>query len=911
MLRFLVAELRHRRSRALSLSIGILIAALSFILLTSAVSTSELRLRGTIEHHFRAPYDILVRPRSSYGPLEKSQGLVAGNFSSGIFGGISLRQWHQILSIPGVAVAAPVANLGYVAPFIHVRIPIDRFLNRNGVQLYRLTVTWSADRGLSRYPGPVSFVYFTRVDRQLAPRNGVHSEVLPSGKSIPVCSGFNKGVPAGGSPVFLFKGPDSWFLQCFSERSPNAAQGNVYPFPSGQVGSGTDVLYPVLLAAIDPEQEAKLLGIQKTIVGGRFLRPNEGVSGPPDGRVIPVLVGSRNYVDEPLDVSVQRLQVPKNADVPKTLASAHAYGFLTKLNGSVVGHVHVSTRALFNEEIRALTSTPRAGGLQNYWAIGDASYGGSPLTGLRPKIVTNPPEAYALPVAGPVAAPGNQDLQFRRIVNHERSYFQGRPTSEFRLDVVGRFDPQLIEESDSLSQVPLGAYFPPTLLPADTQSRRFLGDRPLLPSMNLGGYIQQPPALLTTLRALRFFSSPLNFDAGDQYAPISIIRVRVAGVTGPDDLSLARIRTVAQLIRQRTGLAVDIVAGSSPSPMVIDLPPGKDGRPSLVLREAWVKKGVAVTIIRALDRKSLFLFFLVLFVTGLFLANGALAAVRARRREIGTLRSLGWSSGNVFGAVLGELALIGLVAGLIGTGLALIMIRVFDLHLSIPRALGVAPIGTGLACMAGVLPAWRAGRTEPIEAIRPPVSTRASTGSVRHVAGAAFANLRRLPARTIVGAGGLFIGVAALTVLLAVDLAFRGVLVGSLLGGVISVQVRGIDLLSVALAMVLSGLSIADVLVLNIRERAAEIVTLRATGWDDRQLGIMVAFEGAWLGLIGSVPGAVVGILIVAAAGAVSAQTLFAGAAAVAIATVIALVASVVPAMILVRVLVPAVLAEE
>ena len=58
-----------------------------------------------------------------------------------------------------------------------------------------------------------------------------------------------------------------------------------------------------------------------------------------------------------------------------------------------------------------------------------------------------------------------------------------------------------------------------------------------------------------------------------------MIRVRVAGVTGPNAVSLERIREVAQQIELRTHLDVDIVAGSSPTPTTIDLPAGKFGQP--------------------------------------------------------------------------------------------------------------------------------------------------------------------------------------------------------------------------------------------------------------------------------------------------------------------------------------------
>lgn len=53
--------------------------------------------------------------------------------------------------------------------------------------------------------------------------------------------------------------------------------------------------------------------------------------------------------------------------------------------------------------------------------------------------------------------------------------------------------------------------------------------------------------------------------------------------------------------------------------------------------------------------------------------------------------------------------------------------------------------------------------------------------------------LRRAPARVALGAGGLAVGVAALTVLLAIQRAFQGVLVDTLLGRAISIQVHGTD----------------------------------------------------------------------------------------------------------------------
>jgi len=336
----------------------------------------------------------------------------------------------------------------------------------------------------------------------------------------------------------------------------------------------------------------------------------------------------------------------------------------------------------------------------------------------------------------------------------------------------------------------------------------------------------------------------------------------VKGVTGPDELSLERIKVVAQRIHDATGLDVDITAGSSPHPLTVDLPAGKFGRPALRVREGWSKKGVSVAFLRALDRKDLLLFGLILAICGSFLANGALAAVRARRAEIGTLRTLGWPSQAIFGVVLAELLAIGVIAGVVGTLLALVIVAAFGLHLDLWRAALVVPLSVGLALVAGLVPAVLAGRGEPLDALRPPVSAVGGLGRVRSVAGLAFANLRRLPVRTLLGSVGLLVSVAALTVLVAIERSFGGTLVGTLLGNAISVQVRTSDFVALGLTILLAGVSVADVLYLNLRERSAELATLRAVGWSDAQLRTTVILEALGIGALGSLAGAVLGLLL-------------------------------------------------
>ena len=46
--------------------------------------------------------------------MERREGLVRDDYLSGIFGGITMAQYHRIARLPGVQVAAPIAMIGYV-----------------------------------------------------------------------------------------------------------------------------------------------------------------------------------------------------------------------------------------------------------------------------------------------------------------------------------------------------------------------------------------------------------------------------------------------------------------------------------------------------------------------------------------------------------------------------------------------------------------------------------------------------------------------------------------------------------------------------------------------------------------------------------------------------------------------------
>lgn len=858
MLRMVLAQALRRRGRSLAVVAAVVVAAVSFSLLTSAVATSQLRVHGTVQANYRSAYDILVRPANSRTPLETSNRLIQENYLSGIYGGITLAQYHRIQQIPGVEVAAPIAMIGYMLPSLYLGFPINKWLSSDQQQVFRVTSSWTADRGLSTYPGATNYIY---VD---GARNAYKHDQEG-------CATFSHNL---GAPQSAFDFEHMTGMICGATNPPDPGAPGFGGLTHGQIGNGYQYYFPVLLAAIDPIEEAKLVGLDKAVVSGRYLTPDDKtqlLGGPTadfQNQSVPVLMANQPLSDDSLSMEVQRLTLPDQSVLPSKLSSPTAQQWLSHLPGSTLHTYRMSDDSMY-PRLLATYAKPRNLVQTQYWSPGQVDYRTAEGGHLAPDVRSNPDAAtWSDPRLGFLAPPSSADVAFRRIqvhigsnqiiTNEDGAQVYASPV----VHEVGVFDPSEIEGFSALSQVPLTTYYPPDAAPGNPISTRLLHGRSLLPSQNLAGYLQQPPMMLTTLKALHSFTDATAFSDTNATAkaPISVIRIRVAGVTGIDQTSLARVRLAAEQIQRQTGLDVDLTMGSSPHQELIDLPAGRYGRPPLVLSEGWVKKGVAVALLSAVDAKSLALFGLVLLVCLLFLVNATVAAVRTRRTELGVLACLGWPAWRIFALLESELLATGLAAGLLGTGLAGGIAVSLSLHVSWWQIALITPVATGLAALAGIGPVWRACSATPMEAITPAVRSPRRAARVGSVTRLAIVGLSRWPGRTILGAAALFVGVAALTALIAIQRAFQGGVVGTSLGDVVAIQVRGVDYLAAALTIALGALAVADITYLNISERTSEIGTLRSTGWADSHVRRLFATEGLLTAGVGAILGAVLSI---------------------------------------------------
>ncbi len=907
------AQLRAHWGRALALGLGVVAATSVFTVLTGASEVERLELRGEVAAA-PSPYHILVRPPGTRTDLEAERGLVRPYQLSGQFGGISLVDYHAIRGLGGVEVAAPVAMVGYIMTATQVAVDVGPRTDA-GRELLVADVVYTSGRGLTEIEQPAaSYSYVTpnavSVVGQLNDAGAPHgvAETMPDGSDVLVCPARAHGAGVADSPAAAARERSS---SCLTTRPGSDPATRTLQAPSRRTVT-LEWSFPVLVAAVDPEQEAALTGDGEAPAALQALAGSAPAAGT-GSRPVPVVVAAQPNVDAQAEVSVRRLP-DEAAERFAAGLSLDEVGDLLATPGPVVGAGNVTAQQAYEELIRQTTESPVDILVDSFWTTEPTAYDVGAGGVLKPRPVDNPQDVWrsSVRIEGYVPVPPVvADTGFRAVRPHPGAALSQTGATLPQLGIVGVFEPSDFEAAEFD-----GAY---GLAPADARSRELLGDQPLLPSGSPAAYHLGPPTAFVRLSDLETFTGS-GIELADPDAPVSAIRVRVAGVEGVSPVERERVRLVADQIRAATGLDVDIVLGSAATEQTVELPAGAFGRPELALAETWMRQGVVAAVMQAVDHKSVTLFVLVLAVSTLFVANVSAASARSRRGELEVLSRIGWSRGHLLRLLLAEVLLVGGAAGIAGALVSVAVGWVTGLEVTVSRALVAVPVAVFVALIAAAWPAWRASKPSVAGMVQPRTGPgqRASgirgvrSPVVRGVRSLAVANVVRSPGRTGLGVLAVALGCAALTALLGITLAFNGAVVGSVLGDAVSVRAREIDYVAVLVTILLSSIAVADVVFLNMRDRRAEFAVLLAVGWGDGRVRRVVLAEAALIGCTGAVCGTLAGLAVAAGlAGELRAELLVAAALTVTGGTAIPVLASLVPAAALRRMTVASTLTRD
>ncbi len=819
---------------------GLLLFAVGLSTFAATTQSVEFSVRTSISEHWRGAYDLLVRPPQAIQPTESESGLVEGNYLGVPQGGITRAQYEEIAGLPGVEVAAPVATLGYV-------------LNATGDvtvigpppeegRLYRWTIRLSG-------PAPEfnrQWETFWKI--QYPDQPDVIAQMQITGAQPMTMAGL------AGRPLFsdIAQLPRQW----------------------------------TLLAGIDPAQEARLVGLPDTIVTGNYLPLAPGLKktmdmfqpDQPPLPQIPIIISKNAFLgDTRVDVRLEAIPAP-DFDLTDDVAAARAYaqnkpaevilehsipldGNLSPLSGNAIW-----------VEIGKEPEIGELGGI-GYLDFGTLLYPGGAAYETLPEAPAGAAYANVFRVK-PLGSWGEQILPLLKVGQTDDPGFaryiqthkvgvlpeaplfrplEVRSLPPFRFKVYGRYDfLSLAAPQDPLAYVPLGIYEPPQAVLRYDEDGQPLPGQIYTPDLNPGGFIPRPPLALTTLDAIEYLSGREDF--------IDAIRVRVAGIDAYTPENLARVEALAAEIVERTGLHVDVVAGSSPQKVLVQVPG------TGYLEEPWTTLGAAVEVSQGMTTANSILLLALLVASVLFIAETSQVSLLGRYPEIGTLRAMGWSAAQTLRYLLLDALAMASLAGVLGMLASLALNLAAGLRITGGILAGVFLIGVSAYLIGAALPAWQVTRRWPVALLQqgemdfPKARPQASRSLHLAALAARQAWMRR--ARFLMTAFIVALGMALGVFLAGVLLALQGRLQITLLGTFISMHVRSYHFLMALIVLGMSFLAVLGNLLLSVNERASEFALLLATGWQRKHINRLVVLEALWTVLAGAFPGALLSLAV-------------------------------------------------
>lgn len=776
---------RDRLSLAL-IGVAVLSAGLSVMsLLTDSI-------RGTVvrayEQTWRSPYDILA-----HMPLDGTpQGdLTEPNILTTLPPGITQAQLEEVRKVPGVEVAAPVAVVGHVQAGPSYLFP-SADLPHPGGGIYRITSQVTSTDTL--VPEAMREEYVVALPD---PRTGQLPDQVPDGALL---------LDAGQRVSLVI---------------------------SAQI--------PTLLVGVDPEAEDKLVGLNKALTEGRYLRSADGVDTRQVGSrpvpVIPVLVNTFGLRGMTYSLTVEELD---------------AGGRVKR---------KVAERTLAGDELLTAIEEGEVALHRVYGQSGTLTY-----TPVRSPHPDRWPDAFAM-------RPASVDLQsllaYSGPVSPQTSVTAGTPVRPwtpgaddqiFYYAIRGYFDSSRLDVAkDPDSQLPLMTYRPAeALLVLDGDLRPVNPPRRIAGSLSPTGFLSSPPALLTTLEAARGL-------AGEN--AVNAIQVKVAGADHFTPEVVARVHDIAAEIERRTGLVAEVTMGSSPMKVLVQVPGPGPGESAGWIEVPWIHKDAAMTVVQQVEFGYSGYIAVVLIVGALYALTTALTGVTARRREVGVALAVGWPGRYLGRIAAGEQMLFAVVAGVLAAFSAAV-------GGAGPRMVGgVFAVSLVLYLPACIAAGWAAAATPPGAALRwgdtaPGRRVLPGTG----ILPLAISSLLGRPLRTCLTGIAIALPTGLITVLAFTAGHLDGVLYTTLTGQYAALKVGPLQFAAGAVALLVAATAAFDLIRQNAVDHRDERALLHALGWPHRWIaGTMVA-EGVLLGVLSGA----LGLLLVAG----SLQVLYGSAAA-------------------------------
>lgn len=204
-----------------------------------------------------------------------------------------------------------------------------------------------------------------------------------------------------------------------------------------------------------------------------------------------------------------------------------------------------------------------------------------------------------------------------------------------------------------------------------------------------------------------------------------IFKTNIVFFDGAVAMPLGHLQSISQKLGQVTSFQVHTKPGADPEVVAARLEQRNPEIFAVVSAEQYKKVDQGLEMANGAVWA---ISFMAVIIGGIIVANTMWMSVHERTREIGVLRAVGWTRRGIVRMIIMEAGLVGLLAFLLGclagAGLAKITTWLpmadrfvqptFDLQ-PFAKAFVVALV---LSVFGGAIPAWRAARISPVEALR-------------------------------------------------------------------------------------------------------------------------------------------------------------------------------------------------
>ncbi|HEY4600482.1 MAG TPA: ABC transporter permease [Cerasibacillus sp.] len=811
MIRFIWKSWWRRKERLILLLIGALMISVGLTYLVGISDSNKGTIEESLQKSWTASYDIVVRPQGSRSMTEE-KGLLEPNYLSGLDGGISVDQYEKIKNIRDVEIAAPIAMIGYASYTVNFD-PIT--LGIDGI--YRQTIKEIVNNGVRDVTSTWD-TYFAYGDWPVVEENLAEK-------------GSEYGV--GAKPNHL------------------------------------SVTTQALLAGIDPEQESKLVGLEKSIVpigNSRYFNEVEFGKNVDDSYNkgyldFPVIVSNHAFDDKQIQFTIERLDIPFEQDTANdTLENIKNKGgidYLHTFEGIDSQTFSYSSGEAFTLFINSMTGIDIDTGepVETDVVADEVSW-----MVFRPS-----PLDYQ-----PVSSPFQDQWPFAYQVNvyqtnpDDRPAFVGKESfrepktfgknsadwPQIRPNWIGFYDPSQLDISrDPANELPMETYRPATAeLVIDAENRPVNPSVTLKPTDNPYDFLTNPPSMLTTIEAAEQILGDL---------PISAIRVKVAGVTEMNEESQAILERVAREIENETGLMTDITLGSSPQLTLTHVPTINDEEAIGWLQQPWVNIGSSISIFRETKIGYSGVILSVMVVAVIYVWASTLVSLLTRRKEFAVLLSIGWRPGQISRMLIIESFVLGCFVSVISWLMLGYVYMSTDTVISPSRFLLTGLFGFLIYLLGAIVPVIASWRIKSYETLRTGEFSRINKRffKAKGIFFIAFNHFIGKWKRSLLSVLAIALPTGLLALFLYITFRLQGVMYTTWLGKYTALEVGAIHYTAMIVALLIAILTTAEMMWQNIAERAEEMALFKAIGWRNTSLRFLIWSEGILSGVFAAIIG--------------------------------------------------------